>query len=170
MTDSMVHAAQLMPATLPHGVSPAEVMSKIVQTAKAIDAKRGVEWPNITAEQYQRAGIDWHIFPNMVLLPMATNCLGYRARPNGNDPESCIFEVYQLERMPAHETHEVKNLRNDDLKDEAFWGEILLQDFQQMEATQRGIKSSGYQGPRLNPFQETTIENFHRVYHRYLRG
>jgi hypothetical protein len=37
-----------------------------------------------------------------------------------------------------------------------------------MEDTQRGMKSSGYKGPRLNPKQEASIENFHRVYHEYL--
>jgi len=140
-----------------------------MKSAVAIDAARDVQWPTITPEQYQRAGIDWHIFPNTVLLPMATNCLGYRARPDGDDPNSCIFEVYQLERMPAQDIKKVENLRNDDIHDYDFWGEILLQDFQQMEETQRGMKSSGYKGPRLNPKQEASIENFHRVYHEYLQ-
>ena len=129
------------------------------------DAARGVQWPTITPEEYQAAGIDWHIFPNMVLLPMATNCLGYRARPNGDDPNSCIFEVYQLERFPeGGEPKKVENIRNDDIYDEAFWGEILLQDFQQMEGTHRGVKSMSYKGPRLNPLQERAVANFHRAY------
>jgi hypothetical protein len=64
----------------------------------------------------------------------------------------------------------VENPRNDDLQDYEFWGSILLQDFQQMEDTHRGMKSSGYTGPRLNPRQEASIENFHRVYHEYPRG
>jgi len=168
MTDSMVHAAQSLPAILPRDASPADVMPALMKSAMAIDDARGVQWPAITPEQYQRAGIDWHIFPNTVLLPMATNCLGYRARPNGDDPNSCIFEVYQLERMPGEDVKNVENLRNDDIHDYDFWGEILLQDFQQMEDTQRGMKSSGYKGPRLNPKQEASIENFHRVYHEYL--
>jgi len=103
-----------------------------------------------------------------VLLPMATNCLGYRARPDGDDPDSCIFEVYQLERMPEQDIRKVENIRNDDIHDSAFWGEILLQDFQQMADTHRGMKSSGYRGPRLNPRQEAALANFHRVYHEYL--
>ena len=116
------------------------------------------------------AGHDWHIFPNTVLLPMATNCLCYRSRPDGDNPDWCIFEVAQIERLPEAEVKKVDNPRNDDLQDEAFWGSILLQDFQQMEDTHRGMKSRGYRGPRLNPRQEASIENFHRVYHEYLRG
>ncbi|MFC3172677.1 SRPBCC family protein [Novosphingobium bradum] len=167
-SDSIRYAAQVLPTMVTPEMEPGDIITKLMETAAAIDAKRGVPWPPITAEQYQAGGIDWHIFPNMVLLPMATNCLGYRARPWENDPDWCIFEVYQLERMPEHEIPRTENLRNDDIYDYDFWGEILLQDFQQMEATHKGLKSSGFPGSRLNPKQETTLNNFHRVYNEYL--
>jgi phenylpropionate dioxygenase-like ring-hydroxylating dioxygenase large terminal subunit len=167
-SDSIRYAAQVLPTAVTPDMSPGDVSGKLMEMAAAIDAKRGVPWPPITPEQYAKGGIDWHIFPNMVLLPMASNCLGYRARPFENDPDWCIFEVYQLERMPESEVPKTENLRNDDIYDYAFWGEILLQDFQQMEGTYKGIKSSGFPGSRLNPKQETTINNFHLVYHEYL--
>lgn len=168
MTDTLMHVSARLTQTVPTGTAPAAVLESFTRMAIEADEARGVKWPSIAAEQYGKAGIDWHVFPNMVLLPMATNCLGYRARPNGDDPDSCIFEVYQLERFPDGSAPEVKNLRNDDIYDAKFWGEILLQDFQQMEATHRGVKSSGFRGPRWNPLQETPIANFHRVYHEYL--
>jgi hypothetical protein len=37
-----------------------------------------------------------------------------------------------------------------------------------MQATQKGLKSSGYKGPSMNPLQETPLTNFHRVYGDYL--
>lgn len=169
MTDSMVQAAQTLAASLPGDATPADIMPTIMQAARRLDAARGVPWPDITPEQYQRGGVDWHLFPNTVLLPMATNCLCYRARPDGDNPGMCIFEVAQLERLPEGAVRRVENLRNDDLQDYDFWGTILLQDFQQMEDTHRGMQSSGYRGPRLNPRQEASIENFHRVYHEYLQ-
>ena len=49
------------------------------------DAERGAPWPPVTADDYRRAGMDWHVFPNTILLPMANNCLCYRVRPNGDD-------------------------------------------------------------------------------------
>jgi phenylpropionate dioxygenase-like ring-hydroxylating dioxygenase large terminal subunit len=168
MTDTLLSAARSLLAELPAGTSPEKVLVELNRRAIERDAARGVRWPEISPEQYMRAGTDWHIFPNMILLPMATNCLGYRARPWGDDPDACIFEVYQLERFPEGRAPRVENLRNDDLGDEAFWGEILLQDFQNMEAVQRGMKSSGFGGPRTNPRQETSLRNFHRVYHEYL--
>ena len=168
MTDTLMQVSARLTETVPAGTPPGAVLESFTRMIIETDAARGVEWPPITAEEYGKAGIDWHVFPNTVLLPMATNCLGYRARPNGNDPDSCIFEVYHLERFPSGEEPQVVNLRNDDIHDTAFWGEILLQDFQQMEATHRGIKSQGFRGPRYNPKQETPILNFHRVYHEYL--
>jgi nitrite reductase/ring-hydroxylating ferredoxin subunit len=169
MTDTIIGAANRLVDELPRETPAADVVMHLMVSAMKDDAARGVDWPMITAEQYQAAGIDWHIFPNMILLQMATNCLGYRARPNGDDPNTCIFEVYHIERFPeGEEPKNVENQRNDDIYDESFWGEILLQDFQQMEGTHRGIKSGSYKGPRLNPQQEIPLANFHRVYHELI--
>jgi nitrite reductase/ring-hydroxylating ferredoxin subunit len=168
MTDTLLAAARRLPAELPDGTPPEKVLVELTRMAIEHDAARGVQWPDITPEQYMRAGIDWHVFPNLILLQMATNCLGYRARPWGDDPDSCIFEVFQLERFPEGEEPRVENLRNDDLHDEAFWGEILLQDFQNMEAVQKGMKSSAFEEPRTNPRQESSLLGFHRAYHEYL--
>ena len=166
MTDTIMEAAAQLVERVPSDTPPAEVVQQLMIMSVQNDAARGVQWPQITAEEYSSAGIDWHIFPNMILLPMATNCLGYRARPNGDDPNTCIFEVYQLERFPEGAEPIVENLQNNDIYDAAFWGEILLQDFQQMEGTHRGIKSKSFQAPVLNPLQEQPIANFHRAYHQ----
>jgi hypothetical protein len=37
-----------------------------------------------------------------------------------------------------------------------------------MEGTHKGIKSSSFSGPRLNPQQEKPLWNFHSVYHEML--
>ena len=34
------------------------------------------------------------IFPNFMILPQAGNAMMYRARPDGSDPDRCIFEIY----------------------------------------------------------------------------
>ena len=168
MTDTIMNVSKELVNTVPKGTPPHEVIAEMTRQAIEADAARGVKWPDISNEEYMKAGIDWHVFPNLVFLHMATNCLVYRARPYGDNPDMCIFEVSHIERMPESEARSVENLRNDDLHDYAFWGEILLQDFQQMEATQQGIKSSGYKGPNTNPLQETPITNFNRVYSDYL--
>lgn len=167
MTDTMLDVSKRL-IELAEDTSPQDTMAEFMRMVIEEDTKRGVSWPAITPEQLAKAGTDWNIFPNMVLLQQHTNCLGYRVRPDGDDAEACIVEVFQLERFPEGREPKVENLRNDDLYDEAFWGEILLQDFRQMHETQRGMKSRGFEGPKTNPLQETSIRRFHRVYHEYL--
>jgi hypothetical protein len=169
LTDSFVSAANRLVDELPPDATWQAAHAHVVFRAMQEDAARGAPWPPVTEDEYRRAGMDWHIFPNTILLPLASNCLCYRVRPNGEDPQSCIFEIYELELFPPGEEPKVENMRNDDIYDEAFWGEFLLQDFQQMQATHKGVKSASFNGPRLNPAQEQAISNFHRAYHSMLR-
>ena len=76
-------------------------------------------------------GHDWHIFPNTVMLPALTTALCYRARPNGYDPNSCIFEVYVLERFPEGQEPKTEWVYEPDPTEEK-WRLILSQDFQNM--------------------------------------
>ena len=40
------------------------------------------------------------VFPNLVMLVSLANCFMYRARPNGDDPDSCIFDMWALRLFP----------------------------------------------------------------------
>ena len=55
---------------------------------------------------------------------------------------------------------------------EAFAGqcEFLEEDFANMVAVNKGMKSQGFAGSMLNPLQEGSISNFHRVLRRYVDG
>ncbi|CAN7442798.1 aromatic ring-hydroxylating dioxygenase subunit alpha [Phenylobacterium sp. LjRoot225] len=166
---SIAQAAQRIPVELPPETPPYVAYDRMLGWAREIDAGRGVTWPEVTPEQSAEAGYDWHIFPNTVILQAPTFVLGYRARPNGYDPDSCIFEVYALDRAPEGvEPPQPKPERCDDRKDEAFWGRILLQDFSNMEQVQLGMKQVAFPGIRPNPKKEQAIANFHRVLRSYM--
>jgi hypothetical protein len=124
---------------------------------------RGINCPPISNEQAIAAGTDWHLFPNQVILQSPIGVLGYRARPNGDDPNSCLWDVYSLMRYPEAEVPESKWEWNDDLTDLKFWGKILVQDYQNMGDVQQGMKSRGFKGCRPNPKQEVSVSNFHRA-------
>jgi phenylpropionate dioxygenase-like ring-hydroxylating dioxygenase large terminal subunit len=131
-------------------------------------AKRGISWPAVTPEQQMASGTDWHIFPNMVFLHQPTNLLGYRARPDGDDPNRCIFEVYSLERFPdGVEPPKVEVEAADSWRD-VDWGLILEQDFQNMEEVQRGMRVRSFTAARTNPVKERAISNFHETLHHYI--
>jgi phenylpropionate dioxygenase-like ring-hydroxylating dioxygenase large terminal subunit len=166
-TLAMVRAVDRVKAELPADASIEEVFAAYARIHREETDKDGTPWPDLSFEQMLAAGTDWHIFPNMVFLQQPTNLLGYRARPNGDDPDSCIFDIYVLERFaPGKEPQVELETASDWTK--VDWGLILSQDFQNMAEIQQGMKSRGFRGARTNPVQERAISNFHRTLHDYL--
>jgi hypothetical protein len=139
----------------------------LMASAARDDAARGVTWPAISAEHFAACGHDWHIFPNSVILLGITYALCYRARPNGYDPDSCIFEVYILERYPAGQEPKTEWVHEPDAAAPS-WRRILAQDFDNIPEVQKGMKSRGFMGPRPNPIQEVPVTHFHRTLAEYM--
>ncbi|MCB2074350.1 MAG: aromatic ring-hydroxylating dioxygenase subunit alpha [Novosphingobium sp.] len=166
-TDTLVNAAQRLVDELPEGTPAHEVAAHLMASAIRDDAERGVSWPEMTHEQMEKAGFDWHLFPNSVILPGLTFALCYRARPNGHDPNSCIFDVYALERFPEGEEPKTEWVFEPDPTEEK-WRLILSQDFGNMPEVQKGMKSRGFRGARPNPKEEVAVINFHRVLAEYM--
>jgi len=163
-----VHAARRLMQEVPPGTSQMEVLAAFGRILHEDAVSAGVEFPPITPEEMNAAGIDWHLFPNQIMLQSPTGLLGYRSRPNGDDPDSCIWDVYSLQRYPAGAAPEVAHEWSHDLADEGFWGRILTQDFENMADVQRGMKSRGFRGARPNPVQERAVSNFHRALHEFI--
>jgi hypothetical protein len=162
-----VNATHRVLTELPPDAPPEVVMGKMVEYWKEAAEAEGAGWPSISPEQAEKAGYDWHMFPNFIFLIGMDSGLFYRIRPNGDDIESCIFDIWSLVRYvpggePEIEHEFYENWRDCDL------GLILTQDFTNMEQVHRGMKSSGFSAARTNPIQETPITNFHRVLREYL--
>ena len=165
-TEEMLAAGKRL-MELPEDADPLTVYTAFAQFHREESAKNNRPWPNITPEALMAAGTDWHIFPNLVFLHQPTNVLFYRARPNGDDPDSCIFEINVMERFAEGAEPDAEVEIGSDWKS-VDWGLILDQDFQNMGEIQKGMKSRGFRGARPNPVQERIISNFHRVLHHYL--
>src|SRR3546814_1061902 len=66
-----------------------------------------------------------------------------------HDPDSCIIDVWSLERYAEGKQPPVKREFYADWRDpEARWGRILEQDFANMLAVQKGNKSRVFNGDR----------------------
>ena len=153
---------------LPESATPWEIYIAFAQFHREEAAKVGRPFPDITGEQLMAGGTDWNVFPNLVFLHQPTNVLFYRARPDGDDPGRCVFEISVLERFAdGAEPRAVEVEKADNWRD-VDWGLILQQDFQNMEEVQRGMKSRAFAAARPSPLQEVEISNFHRVYHRFI--
>jgi phenylpropionate dioxygenase-like ring-hydroxylating dioxygenase large terminal subunit len=143
---------------------PMELFARQFELHREAFETRGVAWPEkMTMEAIARAGTDWHIFPNSIVLPTVDGALWYRVRPNRDDPDSCVFDIWCLGRYAPGK--EPKITRGQTVGFEPFRGKnpFLEEDFANMEAVHEGMKSRGYTGSRLNPHQERQIANFHRA-------
>ena len=129
----------------------------------------GAGWPTVSAEQGANLGVDWNIFPNMVLVFALDSTLVFRARPDRDDPNKCLFDMWGLMRVAPDKAPPLKREYYDDWK--AHRDRIpplLVQDLRNIEKIQRGMSSSAYEGARINPVQERQIYNHHRVLRQYL--
>jgi hypothetical protein len=109
------------------------------------------------------------VFPNFVTLPWFDGALCYRARPAGDDPDRCVFDIWSLVRYaPGKEPPLERRVVLDPTK-ESFSG-IIDQDVANMAEVQKGMKSSAFTNCRPNPVQEVPVINFHRNLDEYIRN
>jgi nitrite reductase/ring-hydroxylating ferredoxin subunit len=165
-TETLVNAAKRLLDELPAGTPPDQVIKHWLASARADDAARGVIWPTITPQQMSDAGLAWHVFPNMSILQGITFALCYRARPYGGDPHKCIFESYAIERFPEGREPKTNWVYAEPTGEK--WGSVLAQDFSNMAAVQKGMRSRAFSGPQPNPHQERKVTNFHRNLAKYM--
>lgn len=160
-TETIVNAAKRLVDELPEDAPPEKVNMHLIMSAMKDDAARGVIWPKLTPDQVQKAGVGWNIFPNTMILHGPTFALCYRARPNGANPDSCIFEIYVIERFPEGQEPKPEPIFHSEMREDKVV-KIVMQDYGNMAAVQEGMKSRGYAGARPNPVQEGVVINFHK--------
>jgi phenylpropionate dioxygenase-like ring-hydroxylating dioxygenase large terminal subunit len=163
-TQTLVDVAQTLPEVLPEGTPPAEVSRYWLDTARKIDEARGVFWPKVDPAHVAASGTAWQIFPNQQIGHAVNNMLCYHARPFGNDPDKCYFEVAVYELYPeggAPETEWTYAPPED-------FPHVLKQDFSNMAAVQQGMKMGGYRGNIPNPKAEGAVVSLHRNLARYM--
>jgi nitrite reductase/ring-hydroxylating ferredoxin subunit len=129
---------------------------------------RGFDVSGLTPELMTSAD-DVHCFPNMVGPIYPGSAILFRVRPYGADPNRCVKDTWVLEwRAPgSNGDRPPKRQFVADWRDRD-WGEITEQDYANLAEVQRGMRSSGWTGARLNPRQEGNILHMHRVIDTYL--
>lgn len=166
-TERDARAAQTLATMEPSGVPP---IITYLGLCKQLAQEEGVvTYPDMSIEQHFMGSGDYHVFPTMVILVEPGSTLGYRMRPNGNDPDSCVWDVFSLEHYapgtePNPKWEVFPNWREADL------GPFLAQDLKNIPEIQAGMHSDGFDGLWLNGVQETTILHAHQVADRYLFG
>lgn len=165
-TETLVKAAQRLVDELPEGTPPDKVLRHWLDSARRDDADRGVVWPTVDPEHVGKSGTAWQIFPNFQIGHAVNNALCYSARPYGYNPDKCIFEAAVYELFPKDGEPETEWVYCRPTAED--WCYVLGQDFSNMAAVQKGIKSMGFSGPKPNPKMETSTANLHRNLARYM--
>jgi len=161
-TDRDAEAAKRLRQHAPADIDSATAFGMAVEFGRAAANEDGAGYPpNLDFEKLGRAGSDWHVFPNMVVLPWFDGALWYRARPNGDDPDTCIFDIWSLKRYARGKEPPIERKVVDVMHGESV-GVILDQDVGNLAKVQRGMKSRAFKFARPNPVQEVEVSNFHK--------
>ena len=157
---------------VPAGTPPIDTLLQAFAFQKEAAHAAGSGWPEqLSLEKQGAAGTAWHVFPAQILNFAADGLLSYRARPWGDDPNFCLFDIWSLQRYaPGAEPPVVHEFYTDWTQDTIKnFGLILAQDFANMGEVQAGQHSLGFAGGRTNPFQERTVSNFHRMVREWIK-
>lgn len=143
--------------------------AELVKALYAYAEGAGIPLPPPDPAALARWGGMFFCFPNFFVLPQYGNALVYRVRPHGDDPESCLFELWSLS-IPAAGDHVPRPVLGGPFApdDAEHWPRIPLQDFSNIGRQQRGLHSRSIDGLRLSHTYEAGITNMHRQLDRYL--
>jgi phenylpropionate dioxygenase-like ring-hydroxylating dioxygenase large terminal subunit len=120
--------------------------------------------------------IEYWVFPNWCPFPGATNALQYRFRPNGHDPDSCIFDVRMMFPVPAGQPRppaaKLRVLQSDEPWTNApelmQFCQIMTQDEANLAALQQGMKATKRDALTFSDYHESRIRHFHALLDDYL--
>ncbi len=153
----------------PEGMTLQEASALLSKFRREEIIAKGAKYPE-GVTPHDSSIIEWLLFPNSSVLTTVEGAFWYRARPNGDDPNSCIFQIIVLGRYAPGKEPDFEYEFYPTL--ESFKGRnpILEQDFSNLVAVQKGLKSRAFKAARPNPAQESQVGNFHRVLHKYVYG
>ncbi len=143
--------------------------AEYVKALYATAAAQQRPMPKLEKYVLDQWGGEVFVFPNLLILPQAGNCMMYRVRPNGFDPDSCIFEIYSTKTYPAAQAVPRAVVQQmTDVKDPEQFLRIPRQDFSNVPRIQKGLHSRGCKQIWLADYYEKLILNLHQEMDRYL--
>lgn len=145
------------------------------QVRKRMTAVMGRDYMHVSDPE-SLDSIEYSLFPNFVLFKGIAVPTVYRFRPNGNDPDSCIFDLLLLadipEGQPRPEAAPVLEMGDLNYVDAPglnhFFGTTYDQDTSNLGMQQRGMKSMQQNNLVFARYQESRLRHFHMMIDRYL--
>lgn len=151
---------------VPEGSTYGAEFIKAIYTRAAMEKR---PMPTPTPETATMWGGEVFVFPNLLILPNLGNAMFYRARPDGNNPDSCIFEIWSTTTYPADKPVPRAEVRvMTDVSDPQQFLLIPRQDMSNIPRIQKGLHSKGCKQVWFAAHNEKMIINMHRELDRYL--
>lgn len=158
---------------LPEGMTTREYIGEL--NRKIFADAAGVDLSHATLAELQDA-ILYSIFPNIQVWAGFFGNIVYRAIPDGDNHESCLFDVWLLGRYPAgsERPEGAKLTRLEDHQDFAeapelgALGAVFDQDMGNLDAMTKGLKTSKKGAVSLASYQESRIRHHHLTLDKYL--
>jgi phenylpropionate dioxygenase-like ring-hydroxylating dioxygenase large terminal subunit len=160
ITDEQFDAMEQLWSSVPATLSEDQFIEQFFGTVYARAATAGAELPPVPT-----LGLGY-IFPNMALINNLGNSLIYRFRPDGNDAEACIWEIWSV--SVAAQDAPLTRPQLERLESLDQLPPVYQQDASNMELQQRGIHSGGFTASTYSPRYEKMIPNMHHQIDRYL--
>jgi len=205
--DNISRSATPMGIASPHldGVTEEATMRDIFKLSgrMALDSDEGVDMPEgMTAREYvaqmnreifeEAAGetfdqptmaelqdaILYSVFPNFQVWIGYHGNIVYRFLPNGDDPDTCIFDVMLLLRYPRGTERPASAQLHVIPADQPFasapeigaLGPVFDQDDSNVKAVQLGMKASRKGKVSLASYQESRIRHLHKTLDKYINA
>jgi hypothetical protein len=155
------------------GQSAREYVAQMNQ--EMFEEAAGEAFDNPTMAELQDA-ILYSLFPNFQVWIGYGGNIVYRFLPNGNDPDSCIFDVRILLRYPKGSERPAAVPCTVIPADQPFashealgsLGGVFDQDDANLPAVQKGMKNSATGKVILASYQESRIRHLHQTIDKYL--
>jgi phenylpropionate dioxygenase-like ring-hydroxylating dioxygenase large terminal subunit len=160
--------------TLPPGERARDVYSRHVQAV--LGAQYDLDVTHLSVSETIDS-IEYFLFPNACFFPGLQIPLCYRFRPDGDDPDHCIYEILLLRPKPrSGEVPPPAEPVDLDVGDSyttvpglpAGLAVVLDQDTVNLAAQTRGFKASHKPGQTLGNYQEVRIRHLHDTVRRYI--
>ena len=160
--------------TVPEGASARDVLSDLRRDL--LKSRSGVDYSQASDTQMLDL-IQYWIFPNTCIWVGEGAPLIDRSRPNGDDPNSCMWETMVLlphaegAEKPAAARPNVIPSGTSYVQGAPELGRsapVFDQDADNLEKMQLGIHSNGFPGPMFGRYMEMNIRQFHQNLERWM--
>jgi phenylpropionate dioxygenase-like ring-hydroxylating dioxygenase large terminal subunit len=161
---------------VPEGMSARKFLAQM--NREIFSREHGRDYSRATDSELLDAILYW-VFPNIEIWAGYLANIVYRARPLGNDPDRCIFEIMVLQRVPEGQDipagvpihYLADDERFSDAEELGILGKVFDQDLDNLPHVQQGMKTAAQNGAGgliLGDYQESRIKQLHRMLEHYI--